>query len=170
MKPVRGRVRAIPPRSARRSKRRQAGFVLIVQALMLGVLMTMTALAVDVGSFYSRAAEVQKASDAAALAAVVWMPDDVTTATSAARDAAARNGFANGVKGVTVVVSTVAGNPRQVRVTITDPNVPTMFGKLVTDHISITRDSVAEYVLAAPLASPDSAFGNSALGARAPNF
>ena len=144
--------------------------MLIVQVLMLGVLMTMTALAVDVGSFYSRAAEVQKASDAAALAAVVWMPDDFTTATSAARDAAARNGFVHGTNGVTVVVSAVAGNPRQVRVTIADPNVPTIFGRMMTDHISITRDSVAEYVLAVPLGSPDSNFGNTALGASAPNF
>ena len=123
---------------------------------MLGVLMTMTALAVDVGSFYSRAAEVQKASDAAALAAVVWMPDDFTTATSAARDAAGRNGFTHGTNGITVVVSTVAGNPRQVRATITDPSVPTIFGRMITNSISITRDSVAEYVLAVPLGSPNS--------------
>lgn len=171
MRPRKGIHGSPRPGIARRgSKRREAGFVLIVQTLMLGVLMTMTALAVDVGSFYSRAAEVQKASDAAALAAVVWMPDDVPSATSAARDAAGRNGFANGVKGVTVNVSTVAGNPRQVRVTITDPNVPTLFGKLVMDKISITRDSVAEYVLAVPLGSPDAAFGNANLGASAPNF
>lgn len=161
------------PRSTRpglQGRARDAGFVLVVQALLLGVLMTMTALAVDVGSFYSRAAEVQKASDAAALAAVVWMPDDVASATTAARDAAARNGFANGVNGVTVTVSGVAGNPRQVRVTITDPNVPTIFGKMVMDKVSITRDSVAEYVLAVPLGSPDSSFGNGSLGASSPNF
>jgi hypothetical protein len=154
----------------RRSWRRDAGFVLVVQVLMLGVLMTMTALAVDVGSFYSRAAEVQKASDAAALAAVVWMPDDFTTATSAARDAAGRNGFTHGTNGITVVVASVPGNPRQVRVTITDPSVPTIFGRMITDKISITRDSVAEYVLAVPLGSPDSNFGNTALGASSPNF
>jgi hypothetical protein len=154
----------------RRTWKRDAGFVLIVQVLMLGVLMTMTALAVDVGSFYSRAAEVQKASDAAALAAVVWMPDDVPTATSAARDAAGRNGFVNGTNGITVTVSAVAGNPRQVRVSITDPNVPTLFGRMITNSISITRDSVAEYVLAVPLGSPDSTFGNQTLSATAPNF
>lgn len=154
----------------RRSWKHDAGFVLIVQVLMLGVLMTMTALAVDVGSFYSRAAEVQKASDAAALAAVVWMPDDVPTATSSARDAAGRNGFTHGSAGITVVVVAVTGNPRQVRVTITDPNVPTLFGRMITNKISITRDSVAEYVLAVPLGSPDSTFGNQALAASAPNF
>ena len=137
---------------------------------MLGVLMTMTALAVDVGSFYSRAAEVQKAADAAALAAVVWMPDDFTTATSAARDAAGRNGFTHGTNGITVVVSTVAGNPRQVRTTITDPSVPTIFGRMITNSISIRRDSVAEYVLAVPLGSPNSTFGNQSVGASAPNF
>ena len=137
---------------------------------MLGVLMTMTALAVDVGSFYSRAAEVQKAADAAALAAVVWMPDDVATATTVARDVAGRNGFVHGTNGITVVVSTIAGNPRQVRVTINDPNVPTIFGRMVTDHVSIGRDSVAEYVLAVPLGSPDASFGNTALGATSPNF
>jgi hypothetical protein len=153
-----------------RSWKRDAGFVLIIQVLMLSVLMTMTALAVDVGSFYSRAAEVQKASDAAALAAVVWMPDDVATATSSARDAAARNGFTDGSAGITVTVAAVPGNPRQVRVSITDPNVPTLFGRMITNKISITRDSVAEYVLAVPLGSPDSTFGNQSLAATAPNF
>lgn len=148
-----------------------AGFVLVMQVLLLGVMMTMTTLAVDVGSFYNHAAEVQKAADAAALAAVVWMPDDFTKHDDrTTRRAASRNGFVHGVNGVTVNVLTVTGNERRVRVVITDPNVPTIFGKLITDKISITRDSIAEYVLSVSLGSPLSTFGNTALGASSPNF
>jgi hypothetical protein len=159
-------------RTGGRSRRsaRDKGFVLIVQVLMLGVLTTMTALAVDVGSFYSRAAEIQKAADAAALASVVWMPDDVTTATTVARQAAAQNGFSHGVNGVTVAVSSVTGRPQQIKVTVTDPNVYTIFGKMITNKISISRDATAEYVLAVPLGSPSNMFGNQANGATSPNF
>lgn len=147
-------------RKSTRTPKRDKGFVLITQVLMLGVLITMTALAVDVGSFYNRATDLQKAADAAALAAVVWMPDNHPTATSVARDAAKQNGFTHGVNGVTVNVATVPGNPRQVKVTVTDPNVPTIFGKMITDRISMKRSAVAEYVLAVPLGSPDNKFGN----------
>jgi hypothetical protein len=141
-----------------------------MQVLLLGAMTTMTALAVDVGGWYNRATELQKAADAAALAAVVWMPDEVATATTVARDAAQRNGFTHGVNGITVDVSTVSGNPRQIRVNITDANVPTYFGKLVRNGITMQRDATAEYVLAVPLGSPSSTFGNQALGATEPNL
>jgi Flp pilus assembly protein TadG len=43
------------------------GAVLVMVALMLGVLMTVTAIAADIGRFYAVAAELQTAADAAAL-------------------------------------------------------------------------------------------------------
>jgi Flp pilus assembly protein TadG len=143
---------------------------MVVHALLLGVLMTMTALAVDVGSFYNRASELQKAADAGALAAVVFMPDNLTGATTAAREAAARNGFAHGVNGVTVTVEPVTGKSTQIKVKITDPNVRTFFGSLVTAKIAMSRDATAAYVLAVPLGSPQNTFGNQQLGDAAPNF
>jgi hypothetical protein len=157
-------------RTGRRKAARDAGWVLILQVLLLGSMTTMAALAVDVGSFYSRATDLQKAADAAALAAVVWMPDAPTTATTVARDAAQRNGFTHGSNGITVDVATVAGNPRQIRVNIIDASVPTIFGKLVRNSISMQRDATAEYVLAVPLGSPSSTFGNQSIGATAPNL
>ena len=43
------------------------GSVLVMVALMLGILMTVTAIAADIGRFYAVAAELQTAADAAAL-------------------------------------------------------------------------------------------------------
>ena len=43
------------------------GSILVMVALMLGVLMTVTAIAADIGRFYAVAAELQTAADAAAL-------------------------------------------------------------------------------------------------------
>ena len=48
--------------------------------LSLATMVVSAAFAVDVGGWYARAAEVQRAADAAALAGVVWMPDFPTSA------------------------------------------------------------------------------------------
>jgi hypothetical protein len=151
------------------SEGEQDGFILIMFALVLTALMTMAALAIDVGSFYHRADQIQRAADAAALASVTYMPDDIATATSVAQTAAAKNGFTNGVNGVTVTATAVVGNSRQISVKVRDTNVKTFFGKMLTDSISIGRSATAEYVLAVPLGSPLNTFGNQSVG-DTPNF
>ncbi len=50
-------------------------------------------------------------------------------------------------------------NNRQLRVTITDSKAKQFFSKLVTQSQSISRSSVAEYVLPVPLGSPENVFG-----------
>ncbi len=52
---------------------------------MIIPLMAFAALAVDVGSWYARTTEMQKAADAAALAGVVWAPDYSKARTVAAK-------------------------------------------------------------------------------------
>ena len=90
-------------------RRRDEGYTMVMTALLLVPLMLFAALAVDVGGFYTRAHEVQRAADAASLAGVVWMPDDYDQAVTVARATARRNGFNHGVNGVTVAVNRVTG-------------------------------------------------------------
>jgi hypothetical protein len=150
-----------------RRRRGDEGYTMVMTALLLVPLMLFAALAVDVGGFYTRAHEVQRAADAASLAGVVWMPDDYDQAVIVARATARRNGFNHGVNGVTVAVNRVTGQPRQLEVVITDPNVPTYFGKIVRDKISITRSAVGRYVLPVPLGSPKNYLGTGTLGTAA---
>ena len=102
---------------------------------------------------------MQRASDAAALAAVVHMPDEVA-ATAAARDAATRNGYAHGVDGVSVVLT--PSGIDEVEVTITDPT-STFFARIIVEEIDITRESTAAYADSVPLGNPTSAIGSADL-------
>ena len=139
-------------------RRRERGYVLVTFALLLVPLLLMAGLAIDVGSWYNRASNIQKAADAAALAGVVWLPD-VATARSYALAAAKRNGFENGVDGVSVTVAPVSDT--RLRVTIRDPHVESPFaGTLDVDAPDLSRKATAEYVLPVPLGSPENRFGN----------
>ncbi|MBI2708640.1 MAG: hypothetical protein HYX34_02970 [Actinobacteria bacterium] len=128
-------------------------------ALLLVPLMIFAAFGVDVGSFYLRAAEIQRAADAAALAGVVWMPN-IDQATVTARATALRNGFENGKNGITVEVKPVDANPNELDVIVTDTKVPFIFGKVVRSDLSIKRSARARLVLPVPLGSPEWRFGS----------
>jgi hypothetical protein len=142
--------RLLPTESLRH---REHGFVLVTFALLLVPLLLMVGFAVDVGSWYNRASDMQKAADAAALAGVVWLPD-VGKATAYANEAAARNGFNSGV-------TVTRAAERQLQVTIEDPAVGSFFyGGITGKTIDLTRTGTAEYVLPVPLGSPDYHFGN----------
>jgi hypothetical protein len=112
-----------------------------------------------VGSWYNRASQMQKAADAASLAGVVWLPD-VVTAKSYALEAAKRNGFENGVDGVTITVEQVVGRNRRLRVKISDSSVDSFFyTRLSGKYIKLDRQATAEYVMPVPLGSPENQFG-----------
>jgi hypothetical protein len=132
--------------------------------------MLMAALAVDVGSWYVKAQEIQRAADAAALAGVPFMPDFYDDAVIQARATAAKNGFQHGTNGVNVDVQPVPGNRRRLQVTITDPRVRTYFGVLVRDQISVARSATAEYVLPVPLGSPRNYLGTGGMVKSQGNF
>lgn len=151
-----------PTRPGSRWRHPERGYSIVMMSLFLIPMMIFSALAVDVGFWYSRAMEVQRAVDSAALAGVVWMPADLTRATSEARQAAARNGFAHDPSGtgVTVEVAPVSGRPQELDVTITDPHVRSFFGSVVLDEVTISRTARARYVLPVPLGSPHNTFGN----------
>ena len=79
---------------------------MIMSALLILPLLAFAGFATDVGSWYAQASRMQRAADAAALAGVVWLPD-ATQAETVALDVAERNGFADGVDGITVTVQQV---------------------------------------------------------------
>jgi Putative Flp pilus-assembly TadE/G-like len=141
-----------------RDSDREHGFVAVFLAITLTTMLIFAAFTVDFGSWYTRAAELKRAADAAALAGVVWMPE-FDQAQQYALAAAAKNGFVNGQNNITITVEDIPNNNRQLKVTIRDAKAKQFFSKLVTQSQSIGRSSVAEYVMPVPLGSPENVFG-----------
>ncbi len=138
--------------------RRERGQVLALFALSLFVITGMVAIVIDISWFWSSALKVQRAADAAALAGVIYLPGDPSSAYTTARAEAAKNGYADGG---TTHVATVqnANNPRQLDVTISTP-VETFFARLFgMNQITVTETSKAEYSLPVPMGSPQSYLG-----------
>lgn len=145
-----------------RRSRFQRGYVLVMFALLLVPILLVSGLAVDIGHWYDRAADLRKAADAAALAGVVWLPDE-QKAREAALDAAARNGFVPG-NGISIEVTPSAAYDKRLKVSITDERVGSFFyGNLGGRDITLKRSSYAEYILPVPLGSPRNYFGTGPL-------
>lgn len=77
-------------------REQESGYVIAMTALLLVPMLVLAVFAVDVGSWYTDAVRVQRAADAAALAAVVYMPVQVD-AHEKALEVAAQNGFISDV-------------------------------------------------------------------------
>ena len=151
-----------------RSRLQQAGdggYVIAMTALLILPLMAFTGLAVDLGSWYARAAQIQRTTDAASLAGVAFLPFDEGDAIDAAEEVAARNGFVDGVGGIVVSAIPQAGDRMQV--TITDTSVPQYFTKLFRPSMSVTRSSTAEYVPPIRMGSPRNFLGTGDLSSSA---
>jgi len=149
---------------------RDRGYAAILTALMLVPLMGFAGFAVDIGAWYSQASSLQRAADAASLAGVVWQPN-FSSAESAARAEATRNGFTHGVGGITVSVVDTGNN--RLEVEIVDTSADLYFASLFINNVTIGRRAVAEYVDSVPLGSPEARFGTGDLnpgGASAVNF
>jgi hypothetical protein len=139
-------------------RRDDHGIVVVYFALALVVIMGFAAFVVDLGYWYYRAAQVQRAADAAALAGVVYMPGDFGTASTIADNVARDNGF-DPAK-YSVAVSPVPNAPHELTVTIKDPDVPTFFARAFgLTKVAETRTATAKYDTAIPLGSPENSFG-----------
>jgi hypothetical protein len=134
-------------------RRDDGGYVLPLTVLMIIPLFLFTGFAVDLGSWTAHASRAQAASDAAALAGVVYLPDRPDLAVTKAREAAARNGFADGVDGVTVTVEPSSRN--ELRVAIFDPNVKQYFSSVFVQSPTIERGATAEFIRPVPMGSPE---------------
>ncbi len=157
-----------PPSLAhRRSVRRplatrapgERGYVMAMTALLLVPMMLITALAVDVGSWYSRGLALQRAADAGALAGVVYLPNGLDEATDVALETIRKNGIDPDAANISVSVTRDPEFPKRLNVVLTDARVPTFFGSLVRDSISMTREATGEYILPVPLGSPNNFLG-----------
>ncbi|WP_421119310.1 pilus assembly protein TadG-related protein [Aquihabitans daechungensis] len=138
------------------------GYIMVMFALLLVPLLLMAGLAVDVGKWYSRSSDMRRAADAAALAGVVWLPDE-NAARTAALAAAARNGFVPSST-VTITVTPSSQSERRLKVTIRDTKVGSFFySSLGGKDLDLRRTSFAEYVLAVPMGSPRNFFGTGTL-------
>jgi Flp pilus assembly protein TadG len=150
-------------RLARRWRARrvdQRGYVAILVAVMIPtVFLVCAAFAVDTGNWYAQQKDIQSAADAAALAGVPYLPNDMTNATATAKTVASRNGYTDGVRGTTVTVS-LGARPTQLKVIITTP-VNNRFGQTFGDGTTtLSRTAVADYQGPSPMGSPCNTFGN----------
>jgi Flp pilus assembly protein TadG len=155
---------ARPSRGPRRHSRRQeAGYVAIMVSILVPALFIgLAATAVDTAKWYLEVERVQKAADAAALAGVPYLPQDLPAlaqARSRALEVARRNGFDHASAGVDVTVEP-GSRPTQLRVTISS-RVDNQFGSLIgVGRTTITRTAVADFTGPAPMGSPCNTFGN----------
>src|SRR3954451_8270494 len=101
MRLLTGLVHRLRSRSdANRSDER--GFILVWYALLIFVILGVTAFAVDLGHAYLVGQQEQDAADAAALSAASYLPDNCTNANTHAQNIAGLNGFTNGAADTTV--------------------------------------------------------------------
>lgn len=103
----------------------QKGSVMIMVAIVLVVLVGITALVVDGGSRYLTKSKLQNAADAAALAAAAKLPD-VTAANTAAKNYAYNNGVA---KANTTSTTPYNGDNKKIQV-VCQQNVPYTFARI----------------------------------------
>ncbi len=135
----------------------EEGYVLVLTALLLLPLLAVTGLAVDLGAWYARAAAIQRAADAAALAGVVYLPD-MGAATTRAEAIASANGFTESAD-INVEVTQIGGSDAKLQVSITDNSAEQFFTGTFTSNVDITRSSTAEYVRPVPMGSPKNFLG-----------
>ena len=141
-----------------RRGRAESGYVAVMVGILMTVLLSFCAFAVDVGSWYYTGQRAQRAADAAALAGVPYLPGDSANAYVTARSLAAQNNFATSAD--TTVVPAVDGRPTRLRVTVSR-TVKNNFGWLMgLPETTVTRSAVADYAGPVPMGSPCNEFGD----------
>jgi Flp pilus assembly protein TadG len=147
-------------RNSLRRRRDEAGYAALVVALLGStVFLGMAALGVDVARWYVEVERVQKVADAAALAGVTYMPNDMTKARATALAIASRNGYDDADPLVTVTVA-VGAKPSELEVTVSRKVDNSFGGALGVSSAWVTRSAVADYTAPAPMGSPCNTFGN----------
>lgn len=155
--------RRIASRRARLRRRwhEERAVVLVWFALMLVVLIGFAGFAVDISNWWLQAERLQRAADAGAHAGVVFLPADLPSARTTARNEMAKNGYRT--TGSDINASTTVSqepNPNRLRVRLTT-TVPSYFVQLLgVDEVELTREAVAEYVAPVPMGSPQNKLGN----------
>lgn len=133
----------------------ERGFVIALLALSLVGIVVATGFAIDLGTWYLRAAKLQRIADLASRSGATVLPD-VDRAAAVANDALRRNGFDDGAQGIT---STVSATTSDVRVNVRDASVPTYFLRILFPSVSIERSSHAQRSSGIPIGNPFNVFG-----------
>ncbi len=143
----------------RRRQRNERGYIAVMSALLLTVLVSLSAFAVDVGHWYLMSQRAQKAADAAALAGVTKLPGSQTNAYALAQQYSKNNGFDDADADV-VVTPSRGTNATQLRVDV-DRTVDNFFGSLLGLPTStVSSHAIADYTGPIPMGSPCNEFGN----------
>jgi hypothetical protein len=145
-------------------RRADDGFALVWLALLLVVLLGAAALGIDISQWHFWRNRLQRAADAAALAAAAHWPQRPDLAVSEALAGARRNGFTDGANGGRVRVTVSPGmRPTQVKVTVST-SVHNFFGQIFgAPEQRLSRSAVAEYQGPVPMGSPANTYGNEPL-------
>lgn len=142
-----------------RVARGERGYVAVVVAFTLTILLSFCAFAVDVGNWYYTGQRAQRAADAAALAGVTSLPANQAGAFTAAQSFSKQNSF-DDANPRTVVTPSIDGRPTRLRVTVSH-TVDNLFGWLMgRPTTTITKTAVADYSGPVPMGSPCNTFGN----------
>jgi len=146
----------------RGNRSREGGYVAVLTALLMVVLVGMAAFAVDVGRWYVVGQQAQRAADAAALAGVTSLPGDMPAAVTNAKNFSKINGFDGAVLGTTVTAGQDLTNSRPTRLRVTvSRTVNNIFGPLMgVPTTTVTRTAVADFGGPIPMGSPCNEFGN----------
>jgi hypothetical protein len=136
-----------------------SGQVLIIISGILVALIALVGLVIDLGWYQVNALRVQRAADAAALAGVVYLPNQVLSAYATARAEAVKNDY-NDLDPIDVVTPAQdPTNPRRLNVTI-DTQIDTFFIRVIGfNTLPVERTASAEFVLPVPMGSPLNYYG-----------
>lgn len=129
---------------------------------MILPLVGFTGFAIDLGAWYGRAAQIQRAADAAALAGVQKLPN-LPAAVATAQAVAAQNGFVNGADGITVTAVQVPDINAKMSVTITDSSADQFFTNMFRPNVSISRTGTAQFLKPLQMGSPKNYLGTGTL-------
>ncbi len=146
-----------------RRGRDERGYAIVLIAGSMTVLLGVAGFSIDLGSWYVRASKMQNAADAAATAAVVYLPGDYATAAATATAVLTKNGFSDG-NGVSHTVTNVAGNQHRIKVCLDDTKLKTLFTNVVGAHPTAHKCAVSEYELPVPMGSPLNEMDSASLG------
>src|SRR5262245_43171409 len=156
---VRDTAAPIRPTRPRGRTSRERGQIIVIFAGAIIALFALCAVVVDVAWYWTVSQRMQRAADAAALAGVVWLPGDPTTAYSVARAEAKKNGYEHGGGGVVVPPLQGPVNKRRLKVNVTGP-VGTFFARVVgLNSFPGAREAKADYALPVPMGSPENYYG-----------
>jgi Flp pilus assembly protein TadG len=137
--------------------RDERGFIAVWMAVMIFVLLGISALVVDIARGYVVGQDAQNAADAAALGGVVFLPSNPTGASARALLVAGENGYKNDA---TTTVTATQASATKLKVDLTR-SVKTWFGGAIGfKTLTVHRSATADYDQPVRMGSPANTFGN----------